>query len=444
MKRRDFIKKTGISAAGAFAVPYILPTGRLFAPTGRQLAQHVVVVMFAGGVRHQESVGKLYLDDAQESDPYPGNIMYNMLNGTPPEQKIVYGTGQGGVNPIPSILGSPLQDQGTLFQEVTALSAGHYGGLNSIVQGSTVVTQGLKNRPVNPTIFEYLRRHGGYSATDVWMIGNGIGNSVPLLNFSDHADYGARYGANFFAPQVTFSNTCAEYLADAKVYHPENELSPMYQLKYFLDNSFDNYSNGLLSLDNTEDEKQQIKSFMELMYEKTQNNTIAMPPVADSGDLGTMGYACEVLKYFKPACLFVNLTGVDSCHSSFTSYLAALHRADHGVGHLWNYIQNEIPEMAGNTMIIATPECGRNDNPNNIIDDNNWRAYDHSDTNATRIWSLMAGPDVPSGLVIGSNDNPIGQATDTMMTAADVLGVKPEVQTAGLVEQNTVSLFDYL
>ena len=360
MERRSFIKKAGLAAAGSVAAPYILPSGRLFAASGRQLSAHVVLVMFAGGVRQQESVLQRYLEDSQENDPYPGNIMYNMLTGDAPTQKIVYGTGQGGLTPIPQILPTTLQQQGTLFPEVSALSAGHFGGLNSLIQGSTVTTQGLKQRPLNPTIFEYLRRHGGYSATDTWFVGNGIMNSVPLLNYSGHPDYGIGYGANFFAPTITFNETCQQFMADARIYHPENELTPLYQLKTFLDNSFEQYSGQLQNLGNTDDEKQQIKAFMESMYESTNNGSIAMPPVTDNGDLATVGYACEVIREFKPALTVVNLNAVDACHASFTSYVQNLHRADHAVGHLWNFIQSQVPEMAGNTTLICTPECGRN------------------------------------------------------------------------------------
>ncbi len=444
MKRRDFLKKTSISTAGAFAAPYILPSGRLFAPTGSQLVQHVVLVMFAGGVRQQESVLQQYLDGSQENEPYPGNIMYNMLNGAPPEQKIVFGTGEGGINPIPSLLNSTLQSQGTLFPEVSAFSAGHYGGLNSILQGSTVTTQGLKQKPVNPTIFEFLRRHGGYSATDIWFVGNGIGNSTPLLNYSAHPDYGAQYGANFFAPLVTFGENGQEFLADAKVYHPENELSPMYKLKYFLDNTFEQYGSRLETLGNTEEEKQSIKLFMDEMFAKTLNNSIAHPAVSDNGDLRTVGYACELMNWFRPALTVVNLGAVDQCHSNFTGYLAALHRADHAVGHIWNYIQSQVPDMANNTAIICTPECGRNSDPNPILDTNEWRAYDHSDENALRIFSLMAGPTIPSNLMVGNEDNPVGRISDTMMTVADLLGVKPEVQAAGTVSPGTMSLLDQI
>ena len=84
--RREFIKKSGLAAAGLSVAPYILPSGRLFAPTGNRSSEHVVMVAFAGGVRQQESVLKRYLDDSQ-GEPYPGNIMYNMFSGDAPETK---------------------------------------------------------------------------------------------------------------------------------------------------------------------------------------------------------------------------------------------------------------------------------------------------------------------------------------------------------------------
>ena len=69
MKRRAFIKQAGLAAAGAFAAPYLLPSGRLFAATGARKANHVVFCMFAGGVRN--------LDSVEHND---GNLMKNLLN----------------------------------------------------------------------------------------------------------------------------------------------------------------------------------------------------------------------------------------------------------------------------------------------------------------------------------------------------------------------------
>jgi hypothetical protein len=441
MDRRRFITRTGAAAAGLFAAPYILPSGRLFAASGAQLAEHVVLVMFAGGVRQQESVLQRYIADAQGETP-EGNIMYNMLNGTPPPEKIVYGTGLGGIDPIQQILPQTLEQQGTFFREMRAVSAGHYGGLNSLLQGNTAATQGLQQKPLYPTIFEYLRRHGGMPATKTWFVGNTIGNSVPLLNHSNHPNYGSRYGANFFAPNITFGPAGDQYLSDAKVYHPEDQLAPVYEMKAFLDNSFDRLGSSLDGIGNTPEEKQDIKAFMAEMFTRTQNGTIAHPPVHDSGDLSTVGYACEVMKWFKPALTVVNMSGVDGCHSSFTGYLAALHRADHAVGHLWDFVQNEVPEMANNTVVIAVPECGRNAEPNAIRDQNDWYAFDHSDSNAHRVFGMMAGANVPSGLSIGGEGDQVGMVTDVVPTVAEILGVKNDVLSAGFLEPGTQSLFD--
>lgn len=439
MKRRKFLKTSGIAAAAAVSAPYILPSGRLFASTGSQLAEHVVYVLFAGGVRQQESVLQRYLDDSQ-GIPFAGNIMYNMFEGQAPQAKIVYGTGDGGINPIPKLLNDTLQKQGTLFKEVNALSAGHYGGLNNLVQGSRATTQGLKQKPVNPTIFEYARRHGGFPASKVWFIGNGIGNSTPLLNYSIHPEYGAQYGANFFAPTITFGNLGKEHLSNAKVYHPEDELNPVYQMKFFLDNSFENFGQGLETIGNTAEEKQEIKDFMRQMYLKGGGYT--KPPVSANSDAVSIGYTCEVLTRFKPNLTVVNLSNVDGCHSNFTGYLRNLHRADHAVGFLWDHIQS-TPGMANNTIMIATPECGRNLKPNQIKDtENDFLAFDHSDQNTSRVFTLMAGPNVQANQVIGSESNPVGITTDNVVTIGEILGFKDDIVNGGYVNPDSRSLFD--
>jgi hypothetical protein len=440
MKRRGFIKKAAAATAGAFVAPYILPSGRLFAATGAQLAEHVVMVMFAGGVRQQESVEQTYLAQSQ-GIPIEGNIMYNMLDGTAPTQKIVYGTdgSLAGDTPIPQILSSTIQQQGTLFKEVRSSHAGHYGGMNALLQGNTLYSQGLRQKPINPTIFEYTRRHLGTPASKVWFVGNGIGNSTPLMNYSSHQDYGANYGANFLAPNVTFGSQGIEHLSDAKIYHPEEELDPIYQMKYFLDNNFDNIGGTIESIYNTEDEKQNIKLFMREMYNLGGN--IAKPPVSDNGDLSTVGYAVEVMRWFKPTLTVVNLGAVDACHSDYTSYLRALHRADHAVGHIWNQVQ-QIPEMANNTIMLVTPECGRNLTPNPIKDENDWLAFDHSDANTQRVFTQMVGPNVPSNLVRGGVGNQLGETADNCPTIAEILGFKADVMGTGLISSTAQSLFD--
>ena len=214
----------------------------------------------------------------------------------------------------------------------------------------------------------------------------------------------------------------------------------MYRTKEFLDNVWGTTGPGLITIENTEQEKKEIKEFLKYIYE---NGTSEMPPVSDGGDATTIGYSLEVMKWFKPKFTVVNMsTGVDVCHNNFTSYLRALHRADHSLAHLWDRIQS-IPSMAGNTIMIAIPECGRNLESNAIHDSNDFYAYDHSDQNARRIFGMMVGPGVPSNYTVGDENNPIGNATDGVLTIAEIFGIKDQIPTQYLAN-NSMSMFDNL
>ena len=448
MKRRQFIKRATTTTAAAVGLPYLLPSGRLFATSGSPMAQHVVFVMFAGGVRQQEAIGQRYLADSQGLS-IEGNIMYNMLTGDAPDIKIVYGEdtedGRVGGTPIDAILNTPLNQQGTLFQEVQFSKGGtsHFLGMSTSVSGYYGTTQGLQQRSAHPTIFEYLRRFAGFKATDTWFIGNGLSGSIPLLNYSGHSEFGSLYGGNFFAPLITFGERGEQHLQGGKTFHPEEELDPMRKMQSFLNQNFLQEGKGIPHLNNTEDEKEDIKAFIKTTFERKAAQQIAFPPVADSDDLETIGYATELLRWFKPKLTVINMDGVDSCHSSFTNYLRQLHRADHAVGFLWDFIQTQIPEMADNTIMIIMPEHGRNLESNNITDHNDWVAFDHdSDANSRRIFTQMVGPGIDGNLVLGSEGNPVGDATDVVPTIADIFGVKNQVMGTGLLDSNARSLFD--
>jgi|688.fasta_scaffold01008_13 hypothetical protein len=444
MNRRDFFKKAGIAAAGGVALPYILPSGRLFARTNTPKAEYVVLVMFAGGVRQQESVLQRYLEDSQMVGGAAGNIMPNLFKGNLPTKKIVFGTNPGGnlpngSEPIPRLLSRSMEESGTVFKEVTAQSAGHYVGLNTLVTGNAGTSQGLKVRPRYPTIFEYLRRHAGFKATDTWFICNTIGNSYPLLNSSSNSEYGLQYGGNMFAAPYTFGSVGREILGNGKAYS-KADLEPMYFMKNFLDQSFGLTPEQMTSVQNTDEERTQIKEFVRSIYQRQTLGQIVKPPVTDSGDAVNISYAAEVLRYFKPKFLTVNLSGVDGCHSNFTGYLRSLHRADHAVAWLWNYIETNIPEMAGKTIMLIAPECGRNLEPNPILDENDWYAFDHSDANARRVWSVMLGKGVPNQS-IGTENNPVGRLTDLVPTIADIFGIYDEVMQSGYIDPLAKSLY---
>lgn len=449
MKRRTFVKMTTAASAGSVAMPYILPSGLLSSTTTAPMAEHVVFVLFAGGVRQQESVLQRYLAEGQNEN-VEGNILYNLLTGAPPETKIAYGQDDtvnniiGGI-PIHPILQTPLDQLGTLFPEVrfSKGGAGHFNGLSTGISGNYYVTQGLRNRPLSPTIFEYLRRYAGFKATDCWFVGVDIGGSRPLLNFSAHEDYGRKYGGNFIAPTTTFGSPGMQHFMHFKNYHPETDWSMILEMRDFLNRNFSKEGLEISHLYNDTNEENQIKEFVKATFDKVNAGSVILPPVNDNQDLKTVGFAVELLQWFKPKLMVVDMTNIDVCHSDYTSYLKNMHRADHAVGFLWREIQR-IPEMAGKTTMLVMPEHGRDLEPNPIQDDNDWYAYDHSgnNENTRRIFTLMVGAGVDAGLRIGGPENPIGDAADIVPTIADLFGIKEIVANQGLLDPAARSLFD--
>ena len=103
MNRRRFLRNAGMAAVGAFASPYILPSGRLFAASGARKVNHVVFLLYAGGVRNTESI---HMND--------GNLMPNLLSGNAAISSDI----AGAMDILPaSPISQPLQNFGTLFKE---------------------------------------------------------------------------------------------------------------------------------------------------------------------------------------------------------------------------------------------------------------------------------------------------------------------------------------
>ena len=73
-----------------------------------------------------------------------------------------------------------------------------------------------------------------------------------------------------------------EAFENAKIYHPEDELAPMYKMKYFLDNVWYSQGKTLPSIGNTEEEKAMIKQFIADMSVKEVFGTIAFPPAGEA------------------------------------------------------------------------------------------------------------------------------------------------------------------
>lgn len=423
MKRRNFIRTTGLAAAGAIAVPYILPSGRLFAASGARKANHVVFCLFAGGVRNFESVQKA-----------EGNLMQNILVGNESITPDI----ASAIPTLPTI-GQKLQTQGTLYKEFRYAQGptGHYNGHTTAITGHySDVDLNLKSNPKYPTIFELYRKHNSPSQTalNAWWISNSLG-PYPALNYSKFPGYGAMYGANYIQPTTFFSGNVVNVAANPKQFS-QTELDKAGKYRNFLNNNFGNqYSAGDAGVENTPEDNFTLQQFIQQNYNDALSGQFNDPwgigQQQMNGDMQNMFFAERVIQRFKPELLVVNMQGVDIGHSNFTQYCANMRRADYAVAHLWQTIQS-TPGMANDTILIIAPEHGRNLEPNSIMDQYGRYALDHtSDQKSREIFCLVVGP--PS--VVNQNQvisQESGESIDIVPTIADILGFLPDISAEAM------------
>ncbi len=415
MKRRTFIKRAGLAAAGAFAAPYILPSGRLFAATGIRKANHVVFCLFAGGVRNLESV--------QMAD---GNLMPNLLSGTASISADI----APGMSALPSPLTTPLQNSASLFRQFRYNEGptGHYNGHTVAMTGQyTTADLNIKDHPKVPTIFEYYRKHNSpqQSARNCWWVANMLG-PYPALNYSSFANYGANYGANFIAPTALINPQGFNALGNPHNFS-SNEQAMIHNIRDFSNNNFQHaYINGEAGITNTESDAASLQNFISQLYANANPNPWNIPG-GMSNDMLNIYYAEKIIQQYQPELLVVNMQDVDVCHFQFTPYADNIRKADYAVAHLWNTIQN-TPGMMNDTILIVAPEHGRNFNGNTQIDAYGRRALDHTasvdltgDQMARDIFCMVLGP--PN--VVKQNqvfNSPIGESIEIVPTIANILG----------------------
>lgn len=433
MKRRDFLKKSTIAATGAFVVPYILPSGRLFAATGNRKVNHVVFCLYAGGVRNLESV---LMND--------GNLMPNILSGNLPVSSDIV----GGMDPLPaSPLTQPLQSLGTLFREFryNRGPTGHYNGHTVALTGNYVdVDLNIRENPRNPTIFEYYRKHNSpqQTAMNSWWVANTLG-PYPALNYSRSGDYGPAFGANFIAPTSLLSPESYDVLGNPRTFTSLEEAA-INNIHSFTNGIFNrSYTDGSAGIVNSPADAVTLQHFISDLYAKAQNPSFLNSWGAGASmnnDMFNILFANEIIKTFKPELLVVNMQDVDICHFQYTQYANNLRKADFAVAHLWNTIQ-QTPGMADDTILIIAPEHGRNFYSNTSVDVYGRRAVDHTaptDPNfngdplmqmAREIFCLVIGPPnvVVQGQVIDKqNVNgalvPVGETTEIVPVIANILG----------------------
>ena len=431
MKRRKFIRDLGLGTAATIGVPYLLPSGRLFAASGARKANHVVFCLFAGGVRNLESVHK-----------NDGNLMPYTLKGTEGISSDII----SGINFVPpNTSGITLQEQGTLYKEFRMKygPTGHYGAHATAMTGVyTGENLNINANPQYPTIFELYRKHNSpsMSAKNTWWVSNSLG-AYAHLNYSTYAGYGPDYGANYIQPASIISPKGFDNLGNSRVYSSTEE-EKINALRGFCDSHFSSQYNGAAnSITNTEEDKIEIESFINQCFIEAAAGQFNDPWGIGEGlynnDMQTVHFAEKIIQEYKPELLVVNMQDVDIAHSNFTLYANNIQKADYALAHLWNIIQNTTG-MADDTILIAMPEHGRNQDGNGLYDSYGREALDHTNDDYSReIFSLILGP---SGVVVQDQvfSQEKGESIDIVPTIANILGFDNDVP-GGLLSGNVLT-----
>ena len=419
MKRRKFIRNLGLGAAGTIGVPYLLPSGRLFASTGVRKANHVVFCLFAGGVRNLESVHK-----------NDGNLMPYTLKGSEAISSDII----SGINFVPPNTGITLQEQGTLYKEFRMKygPTGHYGAHATAMTGVyTGENLNINANPQYPTIFELYRKHNSptMSAKNAWWVSNSLG-AYAHLNYSTYEGYGPDYGANYIQPSSIISQKGFDNLGNSRIYNSSEE-DKIKALRGFCDAHFSSQYNGSAnSITNTEEDKIEIEEFINQCFIDAVNGQFDDPwGIATNlynNDMRTVHFAEKIIQEYQPELLVVNMQDVDIAHSNFTLYANNIQKSDYALWHLWETIQS-TPGMMNDTILIAMPEHGRNQDGNGLYDGYGREALDHTNDDYSReIFSLILGP---TGVVVQDQvfSQEKGESIDIVPTIANILGFDNDI-----------------
>lgn len=416
MERKEFIKKVGILGAGLIGMPYILPTGRLFAGTGKRIVNHVVLCLYAGGVRSLESVQKA-----------EGNLMPNLFSGSDPISSDILPLLAG----LPLVNATPLEKNATLYKNFryNSMYAGHFQGNTTAITGSYVDSYiNFKEYSAVPSIFEFYHKHNSPNSTakNNWWISNSPGENEFLSHSSDD-NYGAKYGANFLCPNVFIPSGMYKPIDLCKTFSSaEKQRSD--NLRNYLDANFNKSVSINNQFTNKPEDITDINDFIDSLILDTKNGVINDPWATGvmSGDMYNVYFAERVIQKFKPELLVVNMTEVDICHSDFSSYCVNLNKADYAAAHLWNTIQN-TPGMKDDTIMIVVPEHGRDLALNSITNSYGRKGIDHGgDSTSKEIFCMIVGP---QDKVYQNNiiNNVEGESIDIVPTIAEILGFLPDI-----------------
>jgi Protein of unknown function (DUF1501) len=386
LRRRELLRMAGLAGVSVASAAVLGRAADAFAAPDAPKAspyktKHVILLAFAGGVRAREVIG---------------------VNSAAPNLV-------------------KIGEKGCVMPNVKAANLGHYGAALAIFTGCPEA-QGIRQnyRGESPTVFEYLRKDAGLPADQVWL-STTAGAQTINFSYSEHADYGAKYGANLISTDGLFNTEFRNLVSGfGNVSLPtEKEQKQVADLSKALDPKF---LEGVKDRSFANDPEAAMRIQRYILEELKGDTADLTGPGA--GDAKAIRVARNLLRLFKPKVIAIVLQNADVAHGSYNSYVEVIRRNDQEVGAMWQAVQQD-PELKDSTSMFVLPEFGRDHNLNER------NGLDHGDgsEDLQKVFCIAAGPDFKQGKTIQAGAN----SFDVCPTVAELLGAKtPEARGKSL------------
>lgn len=348
MNRRRFVALGAAAGAGALLPPRgsaAVAQGAMSLPASPGFAtRHLVVVILGGGARKRD-----------------------VLSGSSraPRQRA-------------------MAAEGTLFTEDYGETSSLHGYMTSeLLTGRDAPAQ----RPLFPTWSEYVRKKTGAPASDFWML-QGVsfyrGWTWDVKHYSQHPDYGPRYGATSFTADKMLRFDDAASPRELVERHVERRLG------------------------HSARERVALEEFLADARSRGRDLPATRRPCPGrgvlSGDCQSLWLAGQVLRVFKPRIVTVQVLGLDEAHAElgpgddetgFDRYIDHVERTDELIGELWSQIRAD-PYFRATTALVVRPDCGRDGQ----VDALGQLGHSPGDYDAHHVWTMALGPDFERGRVV--------------------------------------------
>jgi hypothetical protein len=296
---------------------------------------------------------------------------------------------------------------GVVYSRARASNLGHYGATLSILTG-IAEPRGIRDnaRGTDPTLFEYLRKDLGWSASDVWVSTSG-GLQEANVSHSLHPEYGQAFGANTLDGDGVFN---AEFKQILEAYGRPKDMEPRErQLLEEMRSSIGAERKG------RKIEGEELARVERFLLDELSRGTQDLTGLGAS-DAKAFRVARNLLAVFRPRLLSVVARDADIAHGSFSNYVQIIRRNDAMLGELFDAVLADR-ELAETTSILVLPEFGRD------ADLNSRRGLDHGDgsDDLGQVALVCWGPDFRRGQGVQEEVRTI----DVCATVCELLGAEP-------------------